>query len=79
MRDARAVPNLMAVGKDGEVTKLDVAALTKSVDVHPHDAMEIFKKDGDNGTCTLIKGIHKNRVMLDQTDLRALGQIGALR
>lgn len=62
-RDPRSIPNLMAVGKNGDTEKfeaVDVDALKKSVQAHPGDSNPDLKAKGDNGTATLIKAIHKS-------------------
>ena len=70
----RVRPNLMAVGKDGDLSKVEdpksrIEALRKSVTPAAKDRND----SEDNGTVTLIKAIHANRIMVPQDELNQLG------
>lgn len=74
----RVAPALLQVGKDGTVQKMEsvtdqIDTLKKSVKKHNKDEMGSFAASGDNDTCTLIKAIHKNRIMVPEAELQALG------
>jgi hypothetical protein len=56
-------PHLMVANKDGSTEKMqsiDLDSVLKSVSQHPRDASGAWRANGDSGTATLIKAIHKN-------------------
>jgi hypothetical protein len=73
-----AAPALLQVGKDGTTQKAmtikeQADVLRKSVTRHAADELGKFAGTGDDDTCTLIKAIHKNHILVPDAELQVLG------